>query len=201
MKIILASSSPRRVELLQNIFPAFNCFPPEVKEVQNESIPVETLVINNAHLKLNDVWQKLSFKEMLVIAADTIVLTRKGKILGKPRGYEEAFSFLKLLSGDFHYVITGISFATQTLKQCTRKSFAENSTVYFSKLSSSQIDQYLQQFNPLDKAGAYGIQELPPKWIEKVEGSISNVIGLPLETLHRELLVQRDALNVPLNLL
>ncbi len=126
---------------------------------------------------------KLS-KTDIIITADTIVVL-DDKVIGKPKSKAEAKRILKLLSGNNHKVITGITLTSAT----KQKSFSSTSTVYFRELNSQDIDYYVEEYMPLDKAGAYGIQE----WIgyiaiEKIDGSFYNVMGLPTQLLYEELL-------------
>ncbi len=180
-KIYLASKSPRRQELLKLM--GFN-FELLLKEV-DESYPKELSPVNVAKFiaekKINAFDE---VKDGLVITADTIVVT-KDEILGKPVDADDAFRILKKLNQASHEVITGVA-----LKKGTKKLvFAETTTVYFKKLENEQINFYIKNYKPFDKAGAYGIQE----WIgligiSKIDGSYTNVMGLPTEKLYEELL-------------
>ncbi|HSW68389.1 MAG TPA: Maf family protein, partial [Bacteroidales bacterium] len=122
-------------------------------------------------------------EKTIVIAADTIVVLQE-KILNKPAGYEQAKEMLSLLSGNTHHVITGVCIGHKTNFRC----FHETTSVRFRELSEQEIDFYLAKFRPYDKAGSYGIQE----WIgltavKRIEGSYSNVVGLPVERVYTEL--------------
>lgn len=182
-KIILASNSPRRSELLRGLGIDF-----EVKTIKgiDESYP--------DHLKGEDIPKFISLSKALaykssmksdemIITADTIVYVN-GRVLGKPTDSIDAYNMLKELSGKCHEVITGVTILTssQTI------SFSTTSKVCFSELNDEEINYYIEKYKPYDKAGAYGIQE----WIgyigvSKIEGSYFNVMGLPVQRLYTEL--------------
>jgi len=184
-KIILASNSPRRKELLTNLKIPFKVI---VKQDLDETLP-EDIKTEDAAKYLaekkasfyNDVIQE---ENTILITADTIVLNNK-KILGKPSGYEEAFDMLRSLSGKMHKVITGVA-VTSPEKQTV---FDSMTKVYFKELTNNEIDHYIMNFKPFDKAGAYGIQEwIGMIGITKIEGSYFNVVGLPVQKLYSELI-------------
>ena len=182
-KIILASNSPRRRELLTGLGLDFSV---KVLEGIDESWP-ENLEGEGIPLYISRE-KAVSYKPLiapdeLVITADTIVYV-DGQVLGKPQDEFDAKRMLRLLSGREHEVITGVTFLT-TRKE---RSFAVTTRVRFCRLSEEEIDYYVKTFAPMDKAGAYGIQE----WIgyvgvESIEGSYFNVVGLPVQKLYREL--------------
>jgi septum formation protein len=180
--IILGSKSPRRKHLLAELDLNF-----EVQIIDtDESFP--------ADMSIDEVAEYLAQKKALpfeaglnnnklVITADTIVALGN-EILGKPADYNDAFEMLKKLSGKPHRVLTGVCISTKNKQH----SFTAETTVYFKKLSDNEITYYLNQFEPYDKAGSYGIQE----WIgyiaiERIEGSYFNVMGLPVQHLYEEL--------------
>ena len=172
---ILASKSPRRQELLKLLISDFSI---EVSNV-NESL------IKDEPYKLSATLSKAKAKEIfnrhpndIIIAADTIVI-HKNKILGKPKDNNEAFAMLKELSGDSHDVVTGFTILSKD--KCITKSVTTK--VYFNELSDELINKYIQTGSPLDKAGAYGIQDKEFPLINKIEGSYYNVMGLPVEEL------------------
>lgn len=181
--IILASKSPRRHELLKGIDIPFT-----VKTIDNleENYP-DTLSGEEIPLFLAEL-KATAFKDLLedntlIITADTIVWI-EGKELGKPKDLEQAKKMLQQLSGKQHEVITGVCILSKEKK----KTFTATSKVRFSTLSENEIDFYLTNYNPLDKAGSYGVQE----WIgyvavEYLEGSYFNVMGLPIHRLYEEL--------------
>jgi septum formation protein len=180
--IILASKSPRRQELMKSMDLEFKVALKDVDEsYPSHLLPAEIAVYiaeKKAAAFLED------SNNCIVITADTIV-SYKGEILGKPRDNTSAVAMLSKLSGSTHQVYTGVSLT------CNGKSlsFYDLTEVYFKNLSTEQITYYVENYNPLDKAGAYGIQD----WIgmvavEKIEGSYTNVMGLPTEKLYQALL-------------
>lgn len=181
-KIILGSQSPRRKELLTALGYTFTCRTADAEELFPESLTAEEIPIFLSQLKAKALMPTLQEDELL-ITADTIVW-HQGKVLGKPQDENEACQMLHNLSGATHEVITGVTITT-TKKQ---HSFAVNTRVRFATLTQEEIRHYVQNFRPMDKAGAYGIQE----WIgfigvEHIEGSYFNVMGLPVQRLYQEL--------------
>jgi septum formation protein len=177
-KIILASSSPRREEMLNkyNLEPMI--FPSKIEEKQIEGETPEQIVMALAFEK--SLWVSRHFSNgEVIIGADTIVVL-ENRILGKPRDEKEAFETLSSLSGKEHRVITGISIIKVN---ATKIIDCETTTVRFRHLSKGQILSYIQTKEPMDKAGAYGIQGYGEILIEKIEGSYSNVVGLPIGKL------------------
>lgn len=179
-KIVLASGSPRRRELLGLIVPEFDIAPSRpVDESYDPTLPAEQ-VPEVLSRKKSEAYADLLVGDTLLITADTLVIC-EGKILGKPRDAANATEMLHLLSGRTHTVVTGV-----TLAQGQRRlSFAETTQVHFGKLSDDDIREYVERFRPFDKAGAYGIQE----WIgcigiRGIDGCFYNVMGLPLHSLY-----------------
>lgn len=183
-KVILASNSPRRKELLGGLGIPF-----EVRTLQgiDESYP-DTL--RGAEIPIHisgkkaEAYKRTMADNELIITADTIVYDN-GQVLGKPKDREEAVQMLRQLSGHAHEVITGVSIVT---KEKTTQ-FASTSKVFFAPLTDEEIAYYVDNYHPFDKAGAYGIQE----WIgfvavTRIEGSYFNVMGLPIQRLYTELL-------------
>ncbi|SHE43767.1 Maf family protein [Caloramator proteoclasticus] len=187
MKIILASSSPRRIEMLKNLNLNFDVVPSDFKEEINLNDPIE-LVKNFAYNKALDVKQKVN-DEALIIAADTIVY-KDGRVLGKPSDEEDAFNMLKFLSGDRHEVYTGICvmFRNDCIidYSCTY--------VYFKELSDLQIKWYIETNEPFGKAGAYAIQGFGGLFVEKIDGCYFNVVGLPVSKLYD--IINRMGINL-----
>lgn len=174
---VLASTSPRRHQLLQEAGIPFTAVAPEVKEwdcrSHPELSPVE-LVLANARRKGIAVWREQDLRPIL--AADTLVVC-SGRILGKPSDLEEAAAMLRWLSGRTHEVITGLVWVCgRDIRETVARTW-----VTFRKLDELTIADYLSRVNVLDKAGAYALQEEGELVIERVEGSRSNVIGLPME--------------------
>ena len=183
MKIILASKSPRRQELLRLMDIDFRIVLKEVDESYPDSLSPTEIAVYIAEKKA------LTFDEEvgdeIVLTADTIVEI-SGQILGKPENAAHAIKMLKLLSGNVHKVITGVCLI---YKGHVNK-FYDVSEVFFRKLTDAEITNYVQKYQPLDKAGAYGIQELIGLiGIERINGSYTNVVGLPTEKLYQQLLI------------
>ncbi len=180
--LILASASPRRARLLQLVTPDFVVAPADVPEPVHESLTPAELCQLNAHLKARTVAKH--HPDALVIGADTEVCLGT-KVFGKPRSLKEAESMLARLTGRTHQVITGVCLMHRRTHQ--ERLFAEQTDVTFHDLSRDQIRAYLRLIQPFDKAGAYAIQDSGELIIERIEGSFSNVVGLPLGRLRREL--------------
>lgn len=179
--LVLASHSPRRKELLTEAKIPFQIVPAAIDEIfyENES-PFEA-ARRLAMLKALTVAKKISSsKDIYVLGADTLVVINK-QILGKPEGEASAFQFLKLLSGQTHHVITG--YALVKVPDIMIMSEKEVSQVTFKPLTDEIMSAYVATGEPLDKAGAYAAQGQGATLIEKIEGSLSNVIGLPMEKL------------------
>jgi septum formation protein len=176
--LILASASPRRRELLRQIRNDFEVVVSHVAEIQGEHLTPRELVRINAYRKARAVAK--SFPDSLVIAADTVVCL-ENRIFGKPLDLAEASRMLEQLKGQTHEVITGVCMVH--LREHRQKVFAESTRVTFRPLTSGQIRDYLRQIDPLDKAGGYAIQEHGDALVERLSGSFSNVVGLPMEML------------------
>ena len=178
MRIILASASPRRVELLRSLGLEFEIVPSDAVECDEHPVSPRDLALHNAQLKARDVAAKRP--DAWVIGADTIVVLA-GQVYGKPRDLEEARHMLRNLSGRSHCVVTGVC-----LIAGVERSFAVETWVQFRDLAEADVERYIAAVNTLDKAGAYAIQEGPPI-VATIDGSFSNVVGMPLERLVIEL--------------
>ncbi|WP_367330017.1 Maf family protein [Sphingobacterium multivorum] len=179
--IILGSQSPRRKQLLAGLGLTFEVDVRETAEYVDPNLSAAEVVRQIAICKAEAFADK---KDCLVICADTIVVSDKGEILGKPKDEQEARETLTNLSSQKHVVLTAVAISWEG-KMST---FVETTTVYFYELELDEIDHYVTQFSPLDKAGSYGIQE----WIgliaiKKIEGEYNNVVGLPTAKLYQEL--------------
>lgn len=174
--IILASASPRRKELLQKICDNFIVDASDAEEIQIAR-SAKHLAIKNAAFKAEAVAKKY-FVEDIVIGADTIV-TLEGKIFGKPKDKSDAKKMLRELAGKKHRVITGIAIYTEG--QCFTD--AESTEVFFGEMTDEEIAEYVETGEPLDKSGSYALQGGAAKFIEKINGDWSNVVGLPLYRL------------------
>ena len=180
--LILASGSPRRKELLSQIVSEFEIVPSDAEELKiHEDGPVK-LVETNARLKADSV--AFQNKGHWVLGADTLVFYND-KIFGKPKDMNEAVEMLLFLSGKSHQVTTGVSLQCMELE--FEKTFSETTRVQFKQIDKSSILDYFSHVDPLDKAGAYAIQSFSELIIEEFEGSYSNVVGLPVESLGRVL--------------
>jgi len=180
--IILASKSPRRQELLKMTGIDFRVVLKEVDESFPDGLQPAEVAVYIAEKKAHAFDETLQENE-IVLTADTIVCI-DGKILGKPADASEAFEMLSLLAGRKHEVVTGVAF----LQNHQLTSFAEVTEVYMLPLTESEINHYIQNYMPFDKAGAYGIQEwIGLAGIERINGSYSNVVGLPTHRVYQEL--------------
>ncbi|MEM1222975.1 MAG: Maf family protein [Verrucomicrobiota bacterium] len=181
--LILASASPRRRELLKRMGLVFEVRPSEVAEDDRGLDGPKEMVAKNAALKADAVAGE--FPRSLILGSDTTVAF-EATILSKPGDLKEAAEMLQQLSGREHTVYTAVSL--RWLQGQTTVDFVETSTVKFKDFPESTIEAYFRQVNPLDKAGAYGIQEAREMIIESVTGSIENVMGLPIQGLGEKLL-------------
>jgi septum formation protein len=181
-RIILASRSPRRQQLLRDLGLEFDVVIKEYSETYPENLNGEEIARYVARQKAISFRNEISDNE-IVIAADTIVWCNN-MVLGKPLNYEDAIRILKEISGNTHEVITGVSLFSLS----GEVTFSESTKVTFEPLSDEEIVYYVDKFKPYDKAGAYGIQE----WIgiiacSHIDGSYFNVVGLPVQRLYAEL--------------
>ena len=174
MKLLLASNSPRRKELLEQAHFHFEIGPAKVEEVFDESLPIDEALMKVAQTKAMDVADV--YPDYVVIGADTIVYFQ-GKRLGKPKNKDEAKRCLYALSNQTHEVKTGVCI----IRDHQPYTFVETTKVHFRDLSDFEIDKYVKSGACMDKAGAYGIQECD--FVEWIDGSYSNVVGLPMERI------------------
>ncbi len=180
--LILASTSPRRQELLRQLDCEFHIVPSDATEIHSDQLTAQEVSQLNAYRKARTVAKK--FPDSLVLGADTLVYLGT-KLLGKPRSLEEAYTMLEQLSGQTHQVVTGICLLH--LRDHRQKIFCETTSVKFRPLDAVKIRRYLMRVNPLDKAGGYAIQEQDGEIVENISGSYTNVVGLPVERLREEL--------------
>ena len=180
--LILASASPRRAELMRELDLHFQVVPSDAGEFAHEHLSPLELCQLNAHRKARTVAKK--FPDALVLAADTLVFLDH-EILGKPADLAEARRMMERLQGRTHQVVTGVVLVH--LRTHRERVFAVSTDVRFRALTASQIRNYLASVNPLDKAGAYAIQEHGELIVEEISGSYSNVVGLPVERVQAEL--------------
>lgn len=183
-KIILASASPRRRELLEQIHVKFEVRPAKGEEVITAEEPAE--VVKELSLqKAAEIAEKV--EEGIVIGADTVV-AYDGKIMGKPKDEQDAARMLQLLSGHVHEVYTGVTAILCENGQQIMRTFSECTQVEFALMSEEEISFYIKSKEPMDKAGAYGIQGLGARYIRSIQGDYNNVVGLPVGRLYREVL-------------
>lgn len=183
MNIILASTSPRRKNILEQEGIAFDVISPEFDETFKDNTFSYDKVLNVSYNKAKSIADKVP-KNSIIISADTIVVY-DNKILLKPKDKKEAFNILNKLSGREHFVITAYTIFCPERDKVISKYV--KSIVSFGKLTKEQIEKYINDFHPLDKAGAYGIQELPDYFNAKTEGSVENIIGLPIKEILEDL--------------
>lgn len=181
-KLILASASPRRQQLMKDAGFTFEVRLKNVEEKYPQELHWENVPEYLSKVKASAFREELKADEVL-ITADTVVCIHD-RILGKPADRKEAISMLQKLSGNRHLVVTGVSVTTRT----EQLSFSSRTDVFFKHLSNEEIEFYVDTYKPFDKAGAYGIQE----WIgyigiERIEGSFYNVMGLPIQKLYETL--------------
>ena len=181
-KIILASKSPRRADILKMIGVNFKVESSNINEEINQKFNQNEVPINLSKAKAEKISHK--YPDKIIIGADTVVVFNK-KIFGKPKDKNESKKMLKALSGNCHEVITGVTIMNEKLGIV--KTFSEITEVFVQKIPTKQIEFYVNNYNTLDKAGSYGIQEWFSVWIKKINGCYYNVMGLPVSKLYNYL--------------
>ena len=176
--LVLASASPRRKELLERLGLCFEIEPAHVDEIETHLDGAAQMVLCNAVLKAEALAGR--YRDSLILGSDTTVVLGE-RILGKPKDMQEARATLAMLSGKVHTVYTAVALRWDA--QNLVDDFVEASQVRFRDLDEATIDAYFKLVNPLDKAGSYGIQQGREMIIEAVEGSVENVMGLPIQRL------------------
>ncbi len=181
--VILGSASPRRKELLAGLDVPFEIRVKDTNEVVDKSLPLEKIPESIAQQKFDALLSDLQTNDFL-ITADTLVFC-EDRALGKPKNVNDAKEMIRFLSGKTHNVVTGVCFGTKK----SHYRFNCLSKVTFSAIFDSEIDYYVEKYKPLDKAGAYGVQE----WIgyigiDRIEGSYYNIMGLPVHCLYEQIL-------------
>lgn len=179
MEWILASASPRRKQLLNGVLPAFEIIP-SISEEKAPDLPPEELVCYLARQKATEIAALKNAQGKAVIGADTIVAI-DGEVLGKPKDKADAIRMLNALKGKTHQVYTGVCIVLPN----GIKSFFESTDVVFENLTDAFIEKYVDGGSPMDKAGAYGIQD--GGLVKEIKGSYSNVVGFPVERFIKEL--------------
>jgi len=190
--LILASASPRREQLMNQIGLEFSVIPSNVIEDFSLTLPPEAFTEHWARKKAKNVAK--NNPDTMVIGADTVVVL-DNKILGKPKNIKDSFSMLQSLSGRTHEVITGMSILN--INCGIDFTFNERTYVSFLTLSDYDISYYIDKYNPLDKAGSYGIQDWFSVHVRQIEGCYFNVMGLPLSSFFSHYRNFTDCLNKP----
>lgn len=201
-QIILASASPRRKELLEQIGLEFEIMPAKGEEIITETAP-DAIVMELSRQKAMEVAAMvkeyaevhsdiMTPQDMLVIGADTVVAAKNDagemQILGKPKDEADAYRMLSMLSGKVHSVYTGVTFVfLDKSGKAGNYSFFEKTDVHMRTMSDLEINRYIATGEPMDKAGAYGIQGKCAIYIEKIDGDYNNVVGLPISAIYHEL--------------
>lgn len=179
-KIILASNSPRRKELMQLLGYEFEIIASDIEEVIDPKMEHDDLVMDLSFQKANAIFQ--DHKDAIVIGFDTLVVI-DDYVLGKPKNEAEAKLFLNLLSDRTHRVITGCTILTSGYS----KSFHSDALVTFNRLTQEEIDDYVASREPMDKAGAYGIQNHGAKFVKGINGDYFTIVGFPISRVYQEL--------------
>lgn len=181
-RIVLASASPRRALLLKQLFGDFLIVPSTACELHHDQFTVRELARLNSYRKARDVARE--YPQSIVLGADTLVCIGD-ELFGKPLDLDQAHAMLERLQGQTHQVVTGVCLLQRDSHRLNV--FAVCTDVRFKPLGAAEIDRYLASIDPLDKAGAYAIQEGGDRIVDNISGSFSNVVGLPLERLKIEL--------------
>lgn len=182
--IVLASKSPRRASILRQLGVNFVVFDSSFKEKKTIKNPtpkkMEQLVIKNALGKATEVSKK--FREAIILGVDTLIFAQK-EVIGKPKDKKDATRILKKLNGKSHLIFSGVVLMSKKRKDIKTVSSCEITKVYMRKASIKEIKDYVSTNEPLDKAGAYGIQEKGAMLVKEIEGDYYNVVGLPIAAL------------------
>ena len=190
IKYILASASPRRKELLAQAGLEFEILTSDAEEIITKELPSE-VVVELATVKAQNVYEKIKETSndtdtLVVIGADTVVVY-KDEILGKPEDEDDAYNMLSMLAGRTHQVYTGVCLMIKEHGEVRKKAFYESTDVTFYPVSRQDLKRYVSSGDPLDKAGAYGIQGPFAIHVKGISGDYNNVVGLPIARLYHEL--------------
>lgn len=193
MKIILASNSPRRKELLKLIIPEFDIIPSNINETLEEGVTLEERIKNLAYQKAKSVFENTTGNR-IIIGADTIV-SKDDKIYGKPKDKANAKQMIKeLIQGDrIHRVITGLAIIIEESGKIREYKTSETTKVYLKEMEDEEIEKWINTGKAIDKAGAYAIQGEFSVFIEKIEGNYTSVVGLPINKVYD--IIKRDIFN------
>lgn len=178
-KYILASTSPRRKELLSQLGLSYEIIAPDYDESLINKVFSYEKIENIAENKCESVAKNINYPAV-IISADTVVIY-DNMVMGKPKDYEDAFNMLNLLNGNTHRVVTAVCVKDTEKNKKIIKS--DTSEVTFNKVSENEISDYINTFKPYDKAGSYGIQELNKSFIKEINGEYDNIVGLPTKML------------------
>ena len=186
-KVILASASPRRRELLAQIGMDFKVIISKADENISEPAP-EQLVMKLSDIKAMAVYEEHGIEDeaTIILGADTVVAFG-GKVLGKPKDTQQAKEMLGMLSDNTHQVFTGVTILYKKQGELKRETFYDKTTVYTYPISDKEIDGYIMTGEPMDKAGSYGIQGIGAKFIKKIDGDYNNVVGLPVSKIYQKI--------------
>lgn len=179
----LASQSPRRRQLLESVGLPFIVTLPTTDEEHPDAPSIELVTVKNSHAKASSIIARISNPQDIALGADTLVLL-DDQVMGKPRDAQDAAAILKKLSGRTQTVVTGLTLLSS---HYGRRDAVVKSAVTFRALSDREINDYTRTREPYDKAGAYAVQGIGALFIERIEGSYTNVMGLPIETVMKEL--------------
>ena len=184
MKVILASGSPRRKELLKMVVPEYEIIVSGAEECLTDNLSPEEQVTNLAYIKAKNVFNETK-GDRIIIGSDTIVV-KSGKIYGKPENKEHAKQMIReLLDGDkTHYVITGLSVIVEKNGECKEYKTFDKVKVYFTDITETEIEKWIDSGEAMDKAGAYAIQGKFGVYVDKIEGNYSTVVGLPIHKVY-----------------
>lgn len=186
-KVILASASPRRRELLAQIGMDFKVIISKADENISEPAP-EQLVMKLSNIKAMAVYEEHGIEDeaTIILGADTVVAF-DGKVLGKPKDTQQAKEMLSILSDNTHQVFTGVTILYKKQGGLKSETFYDKTTVYTYPISDKEIDEYIMTGEPMDKAGSYGIQGIGAKFIKKIDGDYNNVVGLPVSKIYQKI--------------
>jgi septum formation protein len=184
-KVILASGSPRRKEILEQVGVSFEIITSNIEEVTTKEKP-EEIVVELAEMKAKDIANKMN-ENVIVIGADTMV-AMNGQVMGKPKSEADAKNMISMLQGNKHQVYTGVSVIIKKNDKERSLTFVEKSDVWINPMTEGQIDAYLNTDEPYDKAGAYAIQGIFALNIGGIEGDYNNIVGFPIARLYQVLL-------------
>lgn len=191
-RVILASGSPRRLELLRQVGIEPEVEPSHVEEVITSTIP-DQVVMELSRQKAEDIAALHAAEDAVVVGADTVVAF-DGKILGKPKDKEDAVRMIRMLQGHIHQVYTGVTLvfcgklSRESGSVVDKITFAEKTDVHVCPMTEEQIRAYVETGEPMDKAGAYGIQGYFAAWVQGISGDYNNVVGLPVGRVYRTML-------------